>query len=63
MVWVNIDELEALRIGIQAEIDAYQYYRKSMWYFDNKEILDLLASLAREELRHRKQLEEQFFPI
>jgi len=60
MVWVNIDELEALRIGIQAEIDAYKYFRKSIQYFDDKDILDLLASLAREELRHRKQLEEQY---
>jgi rubrerythrin len=60
MVWVNIDELEALRIGIQSEIDAYKYFRKSMLYFEDKDILDLLASLAREELRHRKQLEEQY---
>ena len=60
MVWDNTDDLEALRIGIQAEIDAYKYFRKAMSYFTDPEIINLLASLAREELKHRKQLEEQY---
>jgi rubrerythrin len=60
MVWDNTDDLEALRIGIQAEIDAYKYFQSAMSYFTDPEIINLLASLAREELKHRKQLEEQY---
>jgi rubrerythrin len=60
MFWERIDDLEALRIAIQAEIDAHTYYRDAMKFFSEKETKDLLATLANEELRHRKKLEDQY---
>lgn len=60
MFWERIDDLEALRIAIQAEIDAHNYYKDAMKYFHEKETKDLLATLANEELKHRKKLEDQY---
>jgi len=63
MFWERIDDLEALRIAIQSEIDAHHYYKDALKYFDEKETKDLLATLANEEIKHRKQLEEQYASI
>jgi rubrerythrin len=59
-MWNNTDDLEALRIGIQSEIETYKYFKNAMTYFSDGEILSLLAALAREELRHRKRLEDLY---
>lgn len=60
MFWERIDDLEALRIAIQAEIDAHNYYKEAAKIFEEKESKDLLATLANEEMKHRKQLEDQY---
>ena len=60
MFWERIDDLEALRIAIQSEIDAHNYYKGAIKSFKNKETRELLATLASEELKHRKKLENQY---
>ncbi len=60
MFWERIDDLEALRIAIQSEIDAHIYYKNAIQYFKTRETKDLLATLANEELKHRKKLEDQY---
>jgi len=60
MFWERIDDLEALRIAIQAEMDTYRYYIEAMKLFTDQEAKKLLAALAEEEKKHRKRLEEKY---
>ncbi len=60
MFWERIDDLEALRIGIQSEIDAYHYYKDAQKHFNDREAKELLAALANEEKKHRLRLEEEY---
>ncbi len=60
MFWERIDDLEALRIAIQAEIDTYKYYRDALKHFTDHEAKNLLAALAEEEKKHRKRLEDKY---
>ena len=60
MFWERIDDLEALRIAIQAEMDTYRYYREAIKIFTDQEAKKLLAALAEEEKKHRKKLEEKY---
>ncbi len=60
MFWERIDDLEALRIAIQSEIDAHNYYKGAIKSFKSRETKELLATLASEELKHRKKLEDQY---
>jgi rubrerythrin len=61
--WERIDDLEALRIAIQAEMDTYRYYVEAMKKFTDREAKNLLAALAEEEKKHRKKLEEKYVKL
>lgn len=60
MTWEQIDDLEALRIAIQTEMDAYNYYKKALKIFTDKESQSLLTTLADAEKKHLKKLEERY---
>ncbi len=59
-MWERIDDLEALRIAIQSEIDTYNYYRNALKLFSDKDAQDLLTTLAEVERKHRRRLEEKY---
>lgn len=59
-MWQQIDDLEALRIAIQTEMDAYKYYKKALKIFRDKDSQSLLTTLADVERKHLKRLEEKY---
>ena len=59
-MWQQIDDLEALRIAIQSEMDAYKYYKKALKIFRDKDSQSLLTTLADVEKKHLKRLEEKY---
>ena len=60
MVWERIDELQALRIAIQSEIDSHNLYREAIKHVRDKQGKELLRALAEEEKRHRRELEQEY---
>ncbi len=60
MIWERIDELEALRIAIQSEIDSYKMYKEAIKHVRDKQGKELLLALAEEEKRHRRELEREY---
>lgn len=60
MNWQRVDELEALRIAIQSEIDSYHMYKEAIKYVRDKQGKELLLALAEEEKRHRRELEKEY---
>lgn len=60
MIWQRIDELEALRIAIQSEIDSYKMYKESIKHVRDKQGKELLLALSEEERRHRRELESEY---
>ncbi len=63
MIWQRVDELEALRIAIQSEIDSYHMYREAIKHVQDKQGKELLLALAEEEKRHRRELEREYARI
>lgn len=63
MVWERIDELQALRIAIQSEIDSHNLYREAIKHVRDKQGKELLRALAEEEKRHRRELEQEYARI
>ncbi len=60
MIWQRVDELEALRIAIQSEIDSYHMYLEAIRHVEDKQGKELLLALAQEEKRHRRELEKEY---
>jgi rubrerythrin len=63
MIWQRVDELEALRIAIQSEIDSYHMYQQAIRHVQDKQGKELLLALAQEEKRHRQELEKEYARI
>lgn len=63
MSWERIDDLEALRIAIQTELDSYKYYRNALKLYPDKDAQALLNILADVGKRHLKRLEEKYIRL
>ena len=60
MVWSQIDDIEALRIGIQSEINTYNYYKEALKEIADKDSKELLATLAMLVKKQQKKLKEKY---
>lgn len=60
MVWSQIDEIQALRIGIQSEINTYNFYKEALNEITDKDSKELLATLAVHVKKRQKKLEEKY---
>ena len=60
MTWEQIDDLQALRIAIQSEMDAYHYYKKALKLFRDQDSKALLSTLADVERKQLKKLEQKY---
>lgn len=60
MVWSQIDEIQALRIGIQSEINTYNFYKEALNEITDKDSKELLATLAVYVKKRQKKLEEKY---
>ena len=58
-----IDDKEALRIGIQFEIDAYNEFKTAFKKHKNDDIKSLLSILANNVFKNRKRLEERYLKL
>ncbi len=60
MVWSQVDDIEALRIGIQSEINTYNFYKEALNEITDKDSKELLATLAVHVKKRQKKLEEKY---
>ena len=51
--------LEALKIALQREIETYEMYKKAAEVVDDQSAKKMFEFLAREEIKHRKLLEDE----
>lgn len=58
-----IDDMEALRIGIQFETEAYHEFRLAIKKQKNEKIKILLAILANNVLKNRRRLEKKYLRL
>ncbi len=63
MLETYIDNIEALRIGLQFEIDAYNELRLAIKGQKNEKIKRLLFILANNVLKNRRRLEQKYLKL
>lgn len=62
MVFENIEQKEAAMRAALIEVNGYRFYKMLADRVDNYETRDALLSLARDEKKHLKVIEDKFFP-
>ncbi len=50
---------QALEIARDSEVKAYEYYTQAKEYFDDDESLEVLETLRKAELNHKRMIEEE----
>ncbi len=60
MVWSQIDDVQALRLGIQSEINTYNFYKEALNEITDKDSKELLTTLAVHVKKRQKKLEEKY---
>jgi rubrerythrin len=56
----DLDELDALRIGMDSEKEAIEYYNKIKEESQNKDIQDIIDQIIEQEKKHYLLLEQEF---
>ena len=56
----NLSAVGALKVALQTEIDSYRMYSKALRFVENSKSLEMIRMLAREELIHKKRLEDLY---
>ena len=56
----NLNAVGAIKVALQTEIDSYRMYSKALRFVENSKSLEMIRMLAREELNHKKRLEDLY---
>lgn len=59
MIDKTTDPQEAMKIAIQREIEAYEFYKGHADLFENESTKKMFLFLAGEEMKHRNKLQEE----
>ncbi|MEP0829476.1 MAG: ferritin family protein [Candidatus Zixiibacteriota bacterium] len=59
MIDKTTDPQEAIRIAIQREQEAYDFYHEHARLFENEATREMFEFLAKEELKHKARLQEE----
>jgi rubrerythrin len=59
MIDKTADPLEAIKIAIQREREAYEFYKVHAELFENQATKEMFLFLAGEELKHEKRLQKE----
>ena len=59
MIDKTTNPLEAIRIAIQREQEAHDFYNNHARLFENEATREMFEFLAKEELKHKTRLQEE----